>query len=60
MLVFAFLKENFDYNMCEAKVFDGVRGEVTFVWTCIKTMLSETTEDLTDMLGMFSGVVRVD
>ena len=44
----------------EAKVFDGVGGEVTFVQTCIKTMLSEMTEDLTDMLGMFGGVVGVD
>ena len=44
----------------EAEIFNSVRGEVTFIRTCIKTMLSETTEDLTDMLGMFGGVVRID
>ena len=41
----------------EAKVFNGVGGEVTFIQMCIKTMLSETMEDLMDMLGMFGGVV---
>ena len=44
----------------EAEIFDGVGGEVTFIWACIKTMLPETTENLTDMLGMFGGVVGVD
>ena len=44
----------------EAKVLDGVSGEMTFVRTGIETMFLETTENLTDMFLVFCRVVEVD
>ena len=44
----------------EAEVLNGVLGEVTFVRTGEKAVFMETTEDLTDMFGVFHRVIGID
>ena len=44
----------------EAKILDGVSGEMTLVRTGIEAMFPETMEDLADMLLVFRRVIGVD
>ena len=44
----------------KAEIFDGISGEVAFVGTEIKTMLSETSEYFSDMILVFFGIVGID
>ena len=44
----------------EVEILNGVGGEVTFVWTSIEAMFSETTEDFSDMFPMICGIVGIE